>query len=917
MNLLRNDVEILKQEISRLHRNQPPTAIDSCHVKVFFPSPNTLVFEPAAVSNLLGCPSMQVTRISPKSIKVNIPKSCLYKAMQSSNPASHFVYVWKNRTSHPTTRDISLPAQQPCNSINIATWNCRGLHSSIPYIKHLISSGTDILVIQEHWLWPFELDELESIDPNFSYTAVCDSRLSPTSTLTRGCGGCAILRKKSIPAAPMSNLKSDRVCDIQIPIKDSNPLTILGVYMPSSDQPQDKYNEHLTTIDQVISTTPTSSPLLITGDLNCHLGQVGGSRSSAEPNDRGMLWKKLIDRHTLYVPSLSQLATGPVYTYSSGPNFTTLDYIIENVASSSAMVSCRVEDEHPLNTSDHLPITSELNLTLLTSTSATPDHAALNWTAAIRDGCVSQYAAETDRGIAPLLKKDYSSTEEIESDITLVSKLLIDSSYSTIPILRCHYNSSNRVYDSQLSSLCWQSRQAFQEWKAGGRPRSGPLYEARRESKKKVQQHLSKCRAQIERKKIQKRDQSFRSYHPRRFQTRTKRNGGESLLIEGSITSDPSTVLPHWADYFTRLSQSRCPENPNLQKVSDSIHELELQTHSDEKLILDTPFSPEEVCAAIKLLKRDSSAGPDQLSPRHLLHAGPLFSTWLSKIYNAISNLEAIPSQFKNGILIPIYKGKGKDPLSPTSYRGITLTSVIAKTLEILLLDRMLPILGDRCIPQLTQTAYQCGVSCTDATFTCQEIISKFIREGDVVYSCFYNLAAAFDTVEYPVLLSHLKDSGISGKTWRLIKHWYSGIHSHVRIGKMTSPSLTIGRGVRQGSVLSPILFLLVMDPLLQELKQKSCGPSVCGLYLGALSHADDICTLATSISDCQLQVNRVHKFTTSQGLTLNVDKYEAIISPSTPANTTHISAGQLKIPVTNSAKCLGALWCPNLSCKK
>ena len=139
----------------------------------------------------------------------------------------------------------------------------------------------------------------------------------------------------------------------------------------------------------------------------------------------------------------------------------------------------------------------------------------------------------------------------------------------------------------------------------------------------------------------------------------------------------------------------------------------------------------------------------------------------------------------------------------------------------ILLLDRMLPILGDRCIPQLTQTAYQRGVSCTDATFTCQETISKFIREGDVVYSCFYDLAAAFDTVEYPVLLSHLKDSGISGKTWRLIKHWYSGIHSHVRIGKMTSPSLTIGRGVRQGSVLSPILFLLVMDPPTSRTKAK------------------------------------------------------------------------------------------------
>ena len=318
----------------------------------------------------------------------------------------------------------------------------------------------------------------------------------------------------------------------------------------------------------------------------------------------------------------------------------------------------------------------------------------------------------------------------------------------------------------------------------------------------------------------------------------------------------------------------------------------------------------------IKLLKRGSSAGPDQLSPHHLLHAGPLISTWLSKIYNAISNLEMIPSQFKKGILIPIYKGKGKDPLLPTSYRGITLTSVFAKTLETLLLDRMLLILGDHCIPQLTQTAYQRGVSCADATFTCQETISKFIREGDAIYSCFYDLASAFDTVEYPVLLSHLKDSGISGKTWRLIKHWYSGIHSYVRIGKATSPSFTISRGFRQGSVLSPILFLLVMDPLLQELRQKSCGPSVCGLYLGAFSHADDIRTLATNISDCQLQMKLVNNFATYQGLTLNVDKCEAIISPSTPTNMTHITAGQLQIPVSNSAICLGAVWSPNLSCK-
>ena len=221
----------------------------------------------------------------------------------------------------------------------------------------------------------------------------------------------------------------------------------------------------------------------------------------------------------------------------------------------------------------------------------------------------------------------------------------------------------NRVDDPHLSTLCWQSCQAYCQWKAAGRPISGPLCEARKTCKKNVQYHLSKCRALIECKKIQKRDQSFHSKHPRRFQTNTQKKGRASLLVNGSLSSDPSVVLPYWADHFSGLSKSQCSTNPSLKKFTHSIHKIKIETFSDEEFILDVPFSPEEVITAIKRLKRDNSPGPDLLSSRHLLHAGPLISTWLSKIFNTIANLEAIPSIFKEGILIPIYKGKGKDHL--------------------------------------------------------------------------------------------------------------------------------------------------------------------------------------------------------------------------------------------------------------
>ena len=67
-----------------------------------------------------------------------------------------------------------------------------------------------------------------------------------------------------------------------------------------------------------------------------------------------------------------------------------------------------------------------------------------------------------------------------------------------------------------------------------------------------------------------------------------------------------------------------------------------------------------------------------------------------------------------------------------------------------------------------------------------------------------------------------------------------------------------IHRGVRQGSVLSPVLFLLVMDPILLELQSKSCGLSINGLCLGALSHADYIRTLSTNLADCKQQITAV-----------------------------------------------------------
>ena len=302
------------------------------------------------------------------------------------------------------TKPSSQTLTSHTGSISIASWNCRGLHNSIPYIQHLFSLGVDILILQEHWLWPLQLG---SINKNYSFVAVCDQRLSSTSNLSHGCDGTPILCKKCFHAAPLSKLNSDRICGIQLPLPLSHTLTILGVYMPSSDQPQEIYNSYVQAVDQVICQVSPSSPFIVAGDLNCHLGHLGGPTSSDCFNSRGLQWKELIDCHSLYVTS-SNITTGPSHTYYSNGIATTLDYMIGNLTNSSLVTSCCTMEDHPLNTSDHLPIVSKLNVDLPLSVSPT-SQLTLDWNRASNDGLVSSYVSLSNDLVKPLLAKDYSS----------------------------------------------------------------------------------------------------------------------------------------------------------------------------------------------------------------------------------------------------------------------------------------------------------------------------------------------------------------------------------------------------------------------------------------------------------------------------------------------------------------------------
>ena len=126
---------------------------------------------------------------------------------------------------------------------------------------------------------------------------------------------------------------SDRFLAIRITLASytTKQLTIIGAYMPDTGHPIAEYRPCLEDLEHLLMSSLTLSPCIIGGDLNAHIGSLGGPRSIASPDIKSILWNDLLDTTSMYVPSLCETATGPTYTYSSGGHHMTIDYFLATI----------------------------------------------------------------------------------------------------------------------------------------------------------------------------------------------------------------------------------------------------------------------------------------------------------------------------------------------------------------------------------------------------------------------------------------------------------------------------------------------------------------------------------------------------------------------------------------------------------
>ena len=300
-----------------------------------------------------------------------------------------------------------------------------------------------------------------------------------------------------------------------------------------------------------------------------------------------------------------------------------------------------------------------------------------------------------------------------------------------------------------------------------------------------------------------------------------------AIDLEGKASGSPADVLDGLAEHFAaqcRSSERKRPE-PEEKRAQECFDtgEPARAPHAD----LDAPFAVEAVLAACRSAKVNVATGPDDFSPYFLRHLGPIAAHTLTDLLNFSWQSGLLPTIWRQANIVPILK-KGGNKSSLSSYRGISLTSVLCKLFERLILKRLWGQVGHRITAK--QAGFRAGYSTSDQLFRLLSAASPSVRAGRQRPAAFLDISKAFDRTWHAGLMYKLQGLGVTGHAWAWIRSFLSGRQVRaVNTGLCSQWHDTVA-GVPQGSVLSPFLFLVYINDLVD-----CCYDTDCSLY------ADDV----------------------------------------------------------------------------
>uniref|UniRef100_A0A670ICM2 Reverse transcriptase domain-containing protein n=1 Tax=Podarcis muralis TaxID=64176 RepID=A0A670ICM2_PODMU len=359
---------------------------------------------------------------------------------------------------------------------------------------------------------------------------------------------------------------------------------------------------------------------------------------------------------------------------------------------------------------------------------------------------------------------------------------------------------------------------------------------------------------------------------------RKEQNTISKIEFNGEETTEPKAIRRAFVDYYKQLYRNK--ERNNKKKIERYLKDKMMRKiPTEEKKQLNAPIGKEEVEEAIKELKRGKAPGPDGFTSSYYKEMKDSLMVPLIKVMNNILIEKDIPGTWKEAFITIIPK-QDSDLTQVKNYRPISLLNTDYKIFAGILAKRLKKILIK--IIHKDQQGFLPGRQIKNNIRNIVNVIEYLSDRCDKPASLiFVDAEKAFDNVIWEFMLKNLKFMEVGQEFYNGIEAIYTDQKARLIVNNTITEDIKISKGTRQGCPLSPLLFIVVLEVLLNAIRQNK---QIKGIMLGVNEYkskafADDVVLTVEEPTDSIKEIlNEMEQFGELAGFRLNKKKTKMIV---------------------------------------